>query len=65
VRRDLRRHLQDIPQVALREKVLEALSLVCRLLEQTPKSKNKLYSLHEPEVDCISKMQSPYMSHPA
>ena len=26
-----------------------------RLLEQKPKSKNKLYSLHAPEVDCISK----------
>jgi transposase, IS5 family len=35
--------------------VLEALWLAGRLLEQTPKSKNKLYSLHEPEVDCISK----------
>ena len=55
VRRDLRRHLQDIPEGPLRQKVLEALWLVGRLLEQTPKSKNKLYSLHEPEVDCISK----------
>ena len=26
-----------------------------RLLEQKPKSKNKLYSLHAPEVDCLSK----------
>ena len=26
-----------------------------RLLEQTRHSKNKLYSLHAPEVDCISK----------
>jgi transposase, IS5 family len=55
VRRDLRRHLQDIPEGALRGRVLEALWLVGRLLKQTPKSKNKLYSLHEPEVDCISK----------
>jgi len=55
VRRDLRRHLQDIPEGALRGRVLEALWLVGRLLEQTPKSKNKIYSLHEPEVDCISK----------
>ena len=55
VRRDLRRRLQDIPEGALRGKVLEALWLVGRLLEQTPKSKNKIYSLHEPEVDCISK----------
>ena len=55
VRRDLRRYLQDIPEGALRGRVLEALWLVGRLLKQTPKSKNKLYSLHEPEVDCISK----------
>ena len=55
VRRDLRRYLQDIPEGALRGRVLEALWLVGRLLEQTPKSKNKIYSLHEPEVDCISK----------
>jgi transposase, IS5 family len=53
VRRDLRRHLQDIPEGALRGRVLEALWLVGRLLKQTPKS--KLYSLHESEVDCISK----------
>ena len=55
VRRNLRRHLQDIPQGPLREKVLDALWLVGRLLEQGPKSKDKLFSLHEPEVDCISK----------
>ncbi|WP_036714571.1 IS5 family transposase [Paracoccus sp. J55] len=55
VRRDLRRHLQDLPEGALRDKVLEALWLSGRLLEQTPKSKRKIYSLHEPEVDCISK----------
>jgi IS5 family transposase len=55
VRRDLRRHLQEIPQGPLREKILDALCLVGHLLEQGPKSKNKIYSLHEPEVDCISK----------
>ncbi len=55
IRRDLRRHLQDIPEGALRDRILEALWLVGRLLEQTPKSKGKIYSLHEPEVDCISK----------
>uniref|UniRef100_UPI003219B760 transposase n=1 Tax=Paracoccus sp. SSK6 TaxID=3143131 RepID=UPI003219B760 len=55
VRRDLRRYLQDIPEGALRGRVLEALWLVGRLLEQTPKGKNKIYALHEPEVDCISK----------
>src|SRR5690606_4588298 len=55
VRRDLRRHLQDIPEGALRNRVLETIWLVGRLLEQGPKSKDKIYSLHEPEVDCISK----------
>ena len=55
VRRDLRRHLQDIPEGPLRDKALDTLWLVGRLLEQGPKSKDKLYSLHEPEVDCISK----------
>jgi hypothetical protein len=29
---------------------------VRRLLAQTKKSKGKLYSLHEPAVDCISKV---------
>ena len=31
------------------------MALVTRLLRQTPKSTGKLYALHEPEVDCISK----------
>ncbi|WP_128253367.1 IS5 family transposase [Falsirhodobacter deserti] len=55
VRRDLRRHLQEIPQGSLRGRVLDALWRVGSLLEQGPKSRNKIYSLHEPEVDCISK----------
>ncbi len=55
VRRDLRRYLQDIPEGPLRDQVLEALWLVGRLLEQGPGTKGKIYSLHEPEVDCISK----------
>jgi IS5 family transposase len=33
----------------------EMIALVNRLLAQKPKDKNKLYSLHEPAVDCISK----------
>ncbi len=38
------------------------LGLVERLLVQKPKDKNKLYSLHAPEVDCISKgkARNPY-----
>lgn len=55
VLRDLRRHLQDIPDGPLRERVLDPLVLVGRLLHQGPKSRGKIYALHEPEVDCFSK----------
>ncbi len=55
VMRDLRRRLEDIPEGPLRERILDMLVLTSRLLHQQPKDKNKLYSLHEPEVDCISK----------
>jgi hypothetical protein len=53
--RDLRRRLEDIPPGPLRERILDMLVLTSRLLHQQPKDKGKLYSLHEPEVDCISK----------
>lgn len=52
---DLRRQLDEIPEGPLRERVLDKLVLVSRLLHQTPKDSGKIYSLHEPEVDCISK----------
>ena len=55
VQRDLRRHLQDIPDGPFRERVLDKLVLVSRLLHQGPKSRGKIYALHESEVDCISK----------
>ena len=55
VMRDLRRHLDEIPDGALRTRVLDTLWLVSRLLHQGPKSRGKIYALHEPEVDCISK----------
>lgn len=55
VMRDLRRHLSGIPAGSLREQICDALLLTGRLLAQKPKDKNKIYSLHEPEVDCISK----------
>ncbi|RWR25505.1 IS5 family transposase [Sinirhodobacter populi] len=55
IRRDLRRRLQEIPQGPLRDKVLDTLWLVGTLLEQGPKNRDKIYSLHEPEIDCISK----------
>lgn len=55
VLRDLRRQLGQIPAGPLRERVLDKLALVSRLLHQTPKTTGKIYALHEPEVDCISK----------
>ena len=55
VMRDLRRHLSGIPAGALREQICDTLVLTGRVLAQKPKDKHKIYSLHEPEVDCISK----------
>jgi len=55
VLRDLRRQLDEIPAGQLRERVLDKLLLVSRLMRQTPKSTGKIYALHEPQVDCISK----------
>ena len=55
VMRDLRRHLCDIPVGPLRERMLDKLALVSHLLHQPPKGGDKIYALHEPEVDCISK----------
>jgi len=55
VLRDLRRHLPGIPEGPLREKVCDALVLTSRLLSQPPRGGGKIYALHEPEVDCISK----------
>ncbi len=53
--RDLRRHLQDIPDGSLRDRIAAKLALVSHLLHQQPKGSDKIYALHEPEVDCISK----------
>ena len=55
VMRDLRRQLDAVAPGALRERVLDTLVLSSRLLHQQPKDKGKLYCLHEPQVDCISK----------
>lgn len=55
VLRDIRRQLEEIPGGSFRERVLDTLVLVGRLLHQGPKSRGKIYALHEPEVDCISK----------
>jgi IS5 family transposase len=44
-----------VTNAALRERIEGEIALVDRLLRQKPKDKGKLYALHEPEVDCISK----------
>jgi IS5 family transposase len=55
VMRDLRRHLGDLPAGALRDRIAAKLALVSRLLHQQPRGGDKIYALHETEVDCISK----------
>jgi transposase, IS5 family len=55
VLRDIRRHIDAVAEGPLRTKLLDRLDLVARLLRQAPKSTGKLYALHEPDVDCISK----------
>jgi transposase, IS5 family len=58
--RDLRRHLKDIPARGLRDRITAKLALVS---QQRKQAKN-IYTLHEPEVDCISKGKArvPYES---
>jgi len=55
VMRDLRRQIDLIPAGVFRETVLDTLVLVSRLLHQPTKGSGKIYALHEPDVDCISK----------
>ncbi len=55
VLRDIERQLGKVPEGTLRARLVEMIALVNRLLAQKPKDKKKLYSLHEPAVDCISK----------
>ena len=55
VLRDIERQLDKVPEGALRTRILEMIALTNRLLAQKVKDKKKLYSLHEPAVDCISK----------
>ena len=55
VMRDIQRQLAGIADAALRQRIEVEIALVDRLLRQKPKDKGKLYALHEPEVDCISK----------
>lgn len=58
VMRDLRRHPQDIPHGSLRDRIIAKLALVSQLLHQPPKGADKIYALHEPEVDCIAKRKA-------
>ena len=55
--RELQRQLDQIPQVMM-EKARELINLANRLLEQTrnARMKNKLYSLHEQNVDCMQQI---------
>jgi len=55
VMRHLRRHLQDIPEGGLRDRIIAKLALVSQSLNQQPKGGDKVYALHEPGVDCTSK----------
>ena len=55
VLRDVGRKLGAIPDGLLRDRISDRMALVTRLLRQTPKTPRKLYALHEPQVDCISK----------
>ena len=55
VLRDIQRQLGAVTDENLRERIEGEIALAGRLLRQKPKDKRKLYALHEPEVDCISK----------
>ena len=51
--RDIERQIEDKPRIQI--KLASLLANVKRILTQQPKDKNKLYALHAPEVECISK----------
>ena len=55
VLRDIQRQLGAVTDAELRQRIEAEIALADRLLRQKPKDKRKLYALHEPEVDCISK----------
>ena len=55
VMRDIQRQLGRVTDNSLRQRIEVEVALVDRLLRQKPKDKGKLYALHEPKVDCISK----------
>jgi len=53
--RDIDRKMIAVSDEVMRSRAAGILSRVKRLLEQKPSDKNKLYSLHAPEVECIGK----------
>lgn len=55
VLRDIERQMEAIAEGPLKSQLQYLMVLVNRLLAQKPKDRKKLYSLHEPAVDCISK----------
>jgi len=61
VHRDVARRVEQLPE-ALRPQADNLLQRVQRILTQKTKDKNKLYALHAPEVECISKgkAKNPY-----
>ncbi|WCM86374.1 IS5 family transposase [Acidovorax sp. NCPPB 3576] len=61
VHREVTRQLQTLPESA-QAKVQDLLQRTGRILAQAPKDKHKLYALHAPEVECISKgkARTPY-----
>lgn len=56
VQREVARQLDRVPEQA-KAKVSDLLARTGRILTQRTKDKNKLYALHAPEVECISKGQ--------
>ena len=52
--RDVGRQLDKMP-TTLRDRASDLLAKAKRLLTQKPRDKNKLYSLHAPEAECIAK----------
>lgn len=51
----LLRELQRTLPASIRERELDRFSLYERVLAQQPKDKDKIYSLHEPDVYCVGK----------
>jgi IS5 family transposase len=61
VHREIGRQLDRLPEQG-KAKAQDLLHRVGRILTQKPKDKNKLYALHAPEVECVSKgkARTPY-----